>query len=64
MIEAAKSYTVPAVATATPRLERRSSSRPWSKAGEPGVSTRKRANAALATAVVQDVKNDNEWREF
>jgi len=64
MIEAAKSYAPPAVATATPRVERRGSSRPWSKAGESGVSTRKRANGALATAVVQDVKNDTEWREF
>jgi methyl-accepting chemotaxis protein len=64
MIEAAKSYASPAVATATPRVERRGSSRPWSKAGEPGVSTRKRANGALATAVVPDVKSDTEWREF
>src|SRR4051794_12653375 len=49
MIEAARSYAPPAVATATPRAERRSSSRPWSKAGEAGGSTRKRANGALAT---------------
>jgi len=58
MIESAKSYAAPAATTPAPRAERRSGSRPWS------APARKRANGAPEAAVVPDVKNDNEWREF
>jgi methyl-accepting chemotaxis protein len=61
MIESAKSYSAPAVSVAAARAERRNANRPWASK-EPG---RKRANGAHAAAiVVEDVKNDNEWREF
>jgi methyl-accepting chemotaxis protein len=59
MIEAAKSYAAPAVTAPAPRGERRSGNRPWASKE----SGRKRANGAAAI-VVEDVKNDNEWREF
>jgi methyl-accepting chemotaxis protein len=75
MIESARSYAAPASAAATPRVttraERRSGPRPWadrSKAGADAAgSPRKRANGALAAAVVPaaDAKSaDTEWREF
>lgn len=61
MIESAKSYSAPAASVTTPRTERRSANRPWASK-EPA---RKRTNGAHAAAiVVEDVKNDNEWREF
>ena len=62
MIESARSYAAPAAATAATRTERRSSgNRPWASKE----AARKRANGAVAAAVVvEDVKNDNEWREF
>ena len=59
MIEAARSFKAPAAPAApAARAERRSGNRPWSG------SARKRANGAAPEIVVQDVKNDNEWREF
>lgn len=57
MIESAKAYSVPATGATAPRTERRSANRPW--------ASKKRANGAHAAAVVvEDVKNDTEWREF
>ncbi|MBS0418259.1 MAG: hypothetical protein JSR66_11130 [Proteobacteria bacterium] len=69
MIESAKSYTAAPAATPSQRAERRNGSRPWSGRGKtsvsvPAVSTQARASGSLAAAVVQDVKNDTEWREF
>jgi hypothetical protein len=58
MIESAKGYAAPAAATPSPRAERRNGNRPWA------APARKRANGAVAAAVVPDVTNDNEWREF
>ena len=60
MIESAKSYSAPTVSVAATRSERRSANRPWASKE----SGRKRATGAAAAVVVEDVKNDNEWREF
>lgn len=57
MIESAKTYSAPATSVTAARTERRGANRPW--------SSKKRANGAHAAAVVvEDVKNDTEWREF
>jgi methyl-accepting chemotaxis protein len=67
MIESAKSYATTAAATTSQRAERRSGSRPWSGRAKTSASAPLPARAVAngtGSAVVQDVKNDTEWREF